>query len=74
MVAKVFARPRKIVEPDAGAVAGKAIPGTGGPGLDADRLEDESELYDWDLELIGTVRLLAMVELSGLKSDGTSDP
>lgn len=44
MVAKVFARPRKIVEPDTGAAAGKAIPGVAGPGLDADRLEDESEL------------------------------
>lgn len=44
VVAKVFARPRKFVEPAAGAVAGKVIPGTGGPGLDADRLEEESEL------------------------------
>lgn len=44
MVAKVFARPLKTVEPDAGAPACKAIPGTGGAGLDADRLEDESEL------------------------------
>lgn len=45
-MAKVFGRPRKIVEPDAVAAAGKATPGTGGPELDADRLEDESELLD----------------------------
>ena len=55
--ANVFDRPLKSVEPDEGAAIGDVAAGNENEGRDGERLEEESELYDCDLDEIGTVKL-----------------
>ena len=52
--AKVFARPLRS------AVPGMELDGNGKVGREGDIFDDESELYDWDLDEIGTVKLLIL--------------
>lgn len=55
--AKVFERPLKSVEPDEGAARGDVAAGNENEGPEGEGLEEESELYDCDLDEIGTVKL-----------------
>lgn len=55
--AKVFERPLKSVEPDEGAARGDVAVGNENEGPEGERLEEESELYECDLDEMGTVEL-----------------
>lgn len=55
--AKVFERPRKSVEPEEGAATGDVAVGNENKGPEGERLEEESELYECDLDEMGTVKL-----------------
>ena len=55
--AKVFARPLNRVETDEEAARGDAAAGKETAGREGERLDEESELYDCDLDEIGTVKL-----------------
>lgn len=61
--ASVFARPLNRADPEDKVAGGKLDACGGKLGLAGDKLEDESELKDWDLDDIGTVRLLRFLEL-----------
>lgn len=55
--ANVFDRPLKRVEPVEGAARGEVALGNENEGREGERLGEESELYDCDLDEMGTVRL-----------------
>lgn len=55
--ANVFERPLKSVEPDEGAARGDVAAGNENEGCVGERLAEESELYEFDLDEIGTVKL-----------------
>ena len=75
--ARVFARPLKSATPDDDDEAGAGTLGADTPNvvLPGDRLDDESELRDCDLDVIGTVRfLMFFFELFSWFSFSTSIP
>lgn len=55
--ANVFERPLKSVEPEEGAARGDVAVGNENEGAKGERLDEESELYECDLDEMGTVKL-----------------